>query len=100
MATPGNFTEIKWTTKSDRMAPHERILEIGVATMDGKCRRIPHAQAVEDQWNGVSLFNVAINGIMVGVKVETTPDGHRYLKSMDDGDQPDSLLALPDCPDY
>jgi Protein of unknown function (DUF3892) len=97
MPTP-SITEVRWTTKSDKTAPYERILEIGTPTMDGACYRISHGQAVRDQLSGVKQFGVSVNGVMIGLKVATTPDGHRYLKSMDDGDQPDSLLNLPDCP--
>lgn len=100
MPRPASITEVRWTTKSDRTSPHQRILEVGVPTMDGKCRRIPHDQAVRDQLHGVSQFGVSVDGIMIGLKVAKMSVGHRYLKSMDDGDQPEGLLNLLDCPDY
>lgn len=95
---PALMTEVRWTTKSDKAQAHERILEIGIPTMDGQCLRYTLANAVELQWTGVKQFGVAVNGVMIELKIETTQDGHRYLRALSDGDQPESLLALPDCP--
>jgi hypothetical protein len=33
-----------------------------------------------------------------GVIVAVSPSGKKYLKAEADGDQPDSLLRLPECP--
>jgi Protein of unknown function (DUF3892) len=34
---------------------------------------------------------------MVGVIVAVSPSGIKYLKAETDGDQPDTLLRLPEC---
>jgi hypothetical protein len=98
MPSPANSTEIRWTTKSNSTEPHERILEVGVPTLDGTCRKIPHAEAVRMQRDDITVFCVKVNGQIVYTTVAEAKGGERYLKSLADGDQPDILLDLPDCP--
>lgn len=37
-------------------------------------------------------------GDAVDVEVAETPSGTKYLKTTADGDEPNNLLALPECP--
>jgi len=48
--------------------------------------------------NGEREFFVQAHRRTVGVIVAVSPSGKKYLKAEADGDQPDSLLRLPECP--
>jgi hypothetical protein len=34
----------------------------------------------------------------VGIVIATTSRGRRFVKTVADGDEPNNLIALPDCP--
>ncbi|HEY8007639.1 MAG TPA: DUF3892 domain-containing protein [Methylocella sp.] len=46
---------------------------------------------------GELAFLVQAHRKTVGVIVAVSPSGKKYLKSETDGDQPDTLLRLPEC---
>jgi hypothetical protein len=46
---------------------------------------------------GEQAFSVQAHRKTVGVIVAVSPSGIKYLKAEVDGDQPDSLLRLPEC---
>jgi hypothetical protein len=46
---------------------------------------------------GEQAFSVQAHRKMVGVIVAVSPSGIKYLKAETDGDQPDTLLRLPEC---
>jgi len=48
--------------------------------------------------SGEKVFFVQAHRRTVGVIVAVSPSGKKYLKAEADGDQPDSLLRLPECP--
>jgi hypothetical protein len=39
-----------------------------------------------------------VNGVSVDVIVSKSAAGHKYLKTKNDGEQPNNLLSLPECP--
>ena len=43
------------------------------------------------------LFYVSKNGHVVNVIVAKSAQGNKYIKTENDGDQPDNLLSLPEC---
>ena len=71
-----NITQIKCINRTERMNPHERI-------------------KIE---SGESAFVVQAARRRVNVIVAVSPSRQKYLKTEIDGDQPDTLLRLRECP--
>ncbi len=90
--------QIKCINKSDRMNAHERIKSIGGTNPDGGRWKLSLDQAISDIEAGKYRFFVSVNGDSVWVIVATSALGHKYLKTQNDGDQPNNLLSLPECP--
>ena len=89
--------QIQCINKSDRMSAHERIKFIG-GSHNGKRWKLALDQAIQDIEAGKYRFFVSVNGDSVWVIVATSASGHKYLKTQNDGDQPNNLLSLPECP--
>ena len=77
------------------MSPHERITHVGgyessqwKITLNDAIGKIERGQA----------FAVHAHRKTVSVIVAVSPSGIKYLKAEIDGDQPDTLLRLPECP--
>ncbi|MDY7605640.1 DUF3892 domain-containing protein [Serratia marcescens] len=47
---------------------------------------------------GTWRFWVTANGHSVWVIVSTSAAGNKYLKTQNDGEHPNNLLSLPECP--
>ena len=90
--------EVKCINKSDRFDPHERIINIGGINPDGTRWKLSQADAIADIDGGKWSFYVARGLHVVRVVVATSRFGYRYLKTEADGEQPDNLLSLPECP--
>ncbi|MGH6660137.1 MAG: DUF3892 domain-containing protein [Rhodospirillales bacterium] len=89
---------VRCINKSDRPNPHERITHIGGTNADGTRWRITQESAIEgietDKWN----FYVEVDGDRVEVIVAVSRYENKYLKTEADGDMPNNLLSLPECP--
>lgn len=84
--------------KSDRSDPHMRIRNIGGTNPDGSRWWLPETQAISGIETGKWSFSVERPpGHVVDVIVASRL-GVKYLKTRSDGEQPDNLLALPECP--
>ncbi len=90
--------EVKCINKSDRYDPHERIKSIGGVNPDGARWKLSQPEAIEAIDAGKYSFYVQVQGRQVNVVVATSRFGHKYLKTEADGDQPNNLLSLPECP--
>lgn len=90
--------QIRCINKSDRFNPHERILSVGGINPDGKHWKLTQPQAIEGIENKTYAFFVMQGGKSVDVIVAKSPYGHKYLKTTADGEQPNNLLSLPECP--
>lgn len=90
--------QIKCINKSDRYNPHERITHVGGATPDGIRWKLTQPAAIADIESGKWRFWVSVGGHSVGVIVATSAAGHKYLKTQNDGEHPNNLLSLPECP--
>ena len=88
--------QIKCINKSDRTSAYERITHVGgfgttrwKLTLDDAIGKIER-----NEWR----FYVSVNGDSVWVVVAVSAHGHKYLKTEPDGDMPNNLLSLPECP--
>jgi hypothetical protein len=90
--------EIRCINKTDRYNPHERIRNVGGVESDGTRWKISEGEAITGIENGTWSFYVSRGGRTVDVIVARSPYGHKYLKTVADGQQPDNLLSLPECP--
>jgi hypothetical protein len=90
---------IECIRKTDRYNPHERIESIGGRNSDGTRWRLPQAQAVAGIKDQTYSFYVQVaSGHAVDVVVARSAYGHEYLKTVADGEQPNNLLSLNECP--
>jgi hypothetical protein len=90
--------EVLCVNKSDRYNPHERIRYIGGKNADGTRWKLGETDAIAGIEEGKWEFYVAKGGHVVNVIIAVSPYGNKYLKTTADGDQPDNLLSLPECP--
>ena len=89
--------QVSCINKSDRYNPHERIISIGGLNPDGGRWRLSEQEAIAGIEQGKWSFFVHRGGLEVDVIIATRL-GHKYLKTQNDGEQPDNLLSLPECP--
>jgi len=88
---------VECVNKTDRYNPHERIENIGGKNADGTRWKLSEDDAIAGIESGKWAFYVNVGGNAVAVIVATRL-GHKYLKTVADGDQPNNLLSLPECP--
>jgi hypothetical protein len=90
--------QIQCVNKTDRYDPHERISHVGGVNADGARWKLTEDQAIQGIENGKWSFYVSAGGRSVWVVIATSRYGNKYLKTQADGEQPDNLLSLPECP--
>jgi len=84
--------------KTDRSDPHERIRRIGGGNADGSHWRLDQPEAIAGIESSKWTFYVERPASdAVDVVVAVSRYGNKYLKTTADGDQPNNLLALPEC---
>lgn len=89
---------IQCINKSDRMNAHERIVRIGGVNQDGTRWSLELGDAIAGIEQGKWRFWVSAGNSSAWVVVATSRYGHKYLKTTADGEMPDNLLSLPECP--
>lgn len=91
--------EITCINKDDRYDPFERIRAIGGVNSDGTRWRLPLQDAINGIEDGKWTFYVSRpEGDTVWVEIAVSRAGNQYLKTEADGDRPNNLLSLPECP--
>lgn len=89
--------QIKCINKSDRMNAHERIRSVGGINANGTRWKLSQQEAIAGIERGEWKFYVSAGGKSVSVIVATR-NGNKYLKTENDGEHPNNLLSLPECP--
>lgn len=88
--------EIQCINKTDRYSAHERISHVGGGYPNRW--KITQADAIRlieaREWK----FYVSAGGQTVWVIVAISSAGNKYIKTQNDGEQPNNLLSLPECP--
>lgn len=90
--------QIQCINKSDRYSAYERILSVGGVSGDGKRWRISQSDAVTYIENGTYSFYVKVGFSEANVIVAKSAYGNKYIKTVNDGEHPNNLLSLPECP--
>jgi len=89
--------QIQCINITTRTNPHERISHVGGVNPNGTRWKLTLDEAIKGIENGTWTFYTLVNGRRANVII-ATHNGHKYLKTVNDGLHPDNLLALPDCP--
>ncbi len=89
--------QVKCINKTDRQDPHDRIKSIG-GDSNGKRWKLSQPEAIAGIETGKWSFFVNVQGESVWLVVATSRFGNKYIKTENDGEQPNNLLSLPECP--
>lgn len=90
--------EIHCVKRSNCSNAHERIVQIGGKVADGARWQMNSAEAIQYIESGTYAFHVGQGRRTVQVLVAVSGSGNKYLKTVADGEQPENLLSLPECP--
>lgn len=90
--------EVTCIRKTNRYDAHDRIRTIGGLNSDPRRWIATQEQAITWIENCQYSFFVRMGGRDVRVVVAESRYGNKYLKTEADGEQPNNLLSLPECP--
>ena len=89
--------QIQCINKTDRYNPHERIRNVGGIKNDGTRWKLGEDAAIAGMKAGQWTFYTMVSGRRANVRIGIHL-GHEYLTTEPDGQQPNNLLSLPECP--
>lgn len=84
--------------KQPRQDPYNAITHVGGVNHDNTRWKLTQPNAIAGIENGKWEFYVEVNRDRVRVIVAISRAGNKYLKTENDGDEPNNLLSLPECP--
>ncbi len=90
------IAQIKCINKIPREDPHRAITHVGGFVTSQW--RITQQEAIRLIETGEWQFYVEVDRDRVWVEVAISRFGNKYLKTEADGDEPNNLLSLPECP--
>lgn len=90
--------QILCINKDDRNNPYERITHIGGKNSNGDRWKMTQQQAISHIKSGKYQFYVEVGGDRADVIVARSRFSNDYIKTTSDGDEPNNLLSLPECP--
>ena len=89
--------EIKCVNKTDRYNPLQRVKAIGGQNSTGEFWKLSQEEAIQGIEAGKWDFFVSAQGRPVNVIVAVSQFGHKYIKTVADGEHPNNLLSLMEC---
>ena len=90
--------EVMYINKVNSPFVNEMIRDIG-GIKDGEYWKITQQQAIKYIKNEIAEFYMFHNRKRMDLIVGKSKSG-KYLKTISDGEMPDNLLRLPECPPY
>jgi hypothetical protein len=90
--------QILCISKNVRYNPNDRITHVGGVDPDGKRWKLAQLEAIQGIEAGKWRFYVNVKGNRVWVVIAVSRFESQYLKTENDGDEPNNLLNLPECP--
>ncbi len=92
--------QITCINQGNRQDIHERISLIGGLDENGSRWKMTRQEAIHGIEAGEYEFFIKKKGITYEVVVAVSRFDYKYLKLISDGDEPNSLLNLPECPQH
>lgn len=89
--------KITCVAKTGRREAYDRIRALGGG--HHPAWEISHERAIDLlEHDRIRFYTCNRRGERLYLVVVTSPDGHKYVKTVADSEQPDHLLILPECP--